>query len=275
MAHNQQNETNRKDINTRSGNLFNSKSSVEPLMVATSFWNDMLKLVFYGQLPENQRTEKRQFDMENGMITCVSREKCNELANQYNKKIKPLLEDIDSPKKPYSVSVPIAGVNQLMLGISVTPEGEYRSYLELIKDINPETLKSNHRYHFEFPMGEYIVDYNPEEGTFRERCLTQNGIDVFCKDLADFRSASSKAYIHAARCVDKAYKDMLHGGIVAIAEKVGASIPSPQGYGNSRYGKPQGSIFDQSNNQPSMNIPTMSLDELENELAAAEGTAVT
>lgn len=275
MAYNQQNETNKKDTNTRSNNLFNSKSSVEPVMVVTSFWNDMLKLVFHGQLPENQRTEKRQFDMENGMVTCVSREKCNELANRYEKELKPKLEDTTSAKEPFSVSVPIAGVNQLVLGISVTPEGEYRTYLELIKDIDPETLKSNHKYHFEFPMGEYIVNYNPDEGTFAERRLTHNGIDVFCKDLGDFRSASTKAYIHAARCVDRTYKDMLHGGIVAIAEKVGASIPTSQGYGNSRYGKPQGSIFDQSNNQPSMNIPTMSLDELESELAAAEGMAFT
>lgn len=268
MAYNQQND-NKKSINTRSVSMANSRSVTEPLLVLTSFWDDMLKLVFYNRLPENQRSENRQFDMEHGTITCISREKCNELANLYEDEIKPRLKNTEAEKKPYSVSVPIANVNQLAIGISVTEEGEYRTYLELIKDIDPDTLTSKRVFHFEFPMGEYIVGYNPENGSFKERCLTHNGVDVFCKDLGDFRSASSKAYVHAARCVDKAYKDMIHGGIVAIAEKVGASIPT-QGIGNSRYGKPQGSIFDQSNNAPNMNIPTMSLDELESELAAAD-----
>lgn len=271
MAYNQNNNNNQKSTNTRSVTMVNKKTKIEPVLLLTSFWDDMMKLQFCQQLPEGQRTETRQFDRENGIVTCISRDKCNELANLYNKIIRPRLDDTTSPKEPFSVSVPIADINQLALGISVDENGEYQTYLELIKNIDPATLKSNNIIRFEFPKGEYIVNYVPTDGTFAERVITHNGIDVFAHDLADFRTASSKAFIHAARCVDRAYKDMVYGGIVAIGEKVGANIQT-NGTGNSHYGRTnyQGSIFDQGGHSP-MNQPTMGLDALEVALAEAEG----
>ena len=275
MAYTNQNNDQKKSTNTRGATLVNMKSSIEPVLLMTSFWDDMLKLTFYPELPENQRTESKRFDRENGIITCISREKCNELHNCYENEIKPKLNDTTSPKESHSVSVTVADVNQIVLGITVGEDGEYQSYIGLIKGIDPSTLKCNNVIKFEFPKGEYIVNYDPTEGTFGERKITHNGIDVFCKDLNDFRAASSKAYIHAARCVDKTFKDMLHDGIVAIGEKVGASVGFG-GTGNSRYGRTsfQGSIFDQGSNGPAMNTPSMSLDELERDLQDAAGTMI-
>lgn len=279
MAYNQNND-NQKSVNTRSSTIVNKKTKLEPVLLVTSFWDDMVKMQFCQQLPEGQRTENRQFDRENAILTCVSREKCNELANLYKTHIKPRLDDITSPKEPLSVSVPIANVNQLALGIDVDSNGEYITYLELIKNIDPQTLVSNNIIRFEFPKGEYIINYDPSSGSFAERVITHNGIDVFAHDLEDFRSASSKAYVHAARCVDRAYKDILYGGIVTIGEKVGANMQT-NGTGNSRYGRlpftNQGSIFEQGggNNSP-MNNPSnvMSLDDLDAALADAEGTMI-
>lgn len=267
MAYNQNNNQ-KQSVNTRSSSSANKKTQLDPILLISSFWDDMMKIQFCPQLPESQRTENKQFDRENAIMTCISREKCNELASLYEKLILPKLNDTNAEKVPFSVSVPIADINQLALGISVDTNGEYQTYLELIKNIDPQTLKSNNVVRFEFPKGEYIVNYDPSEGTFGERVITHNGIDVFVKDMKDFRAASSKAYVHAARCVDKSYKDMVYGGIVAIGNKVGANIPQ-YGTGNSHYGRTQ-NPFEQSGNNSPLNMPSMGLDDLEAALGEAE-----
>lgn len=276
MAYNNQNNGEKKSVNTRSVTLANTKSIMTPVLMETSFWDDMLKVVFYPELPESQRTENRRFDRENGTITCISRDKCNELVNIYKDEIKPKMKDTESPKEDIFLSVPVADINQIGIGLKVGEDGEYHGYISLIKGIDPDTLISNNVIDFEFPRGEYIVNYNPKDGSFGERRVTNNGMDVFCHDLNEFRRASGKAYVHAARCVDRAYKDMVYGGIVAIGEKVGANVQPMGGTGNSRYGRTgsQGSLFDRDGGASSpMNIPTMSLDDLEKSLAAAEGAA--
>ena len=93
--------------------------------------------------------------------------------------------------------------------------------------------------------------------------------------MDEFRRSSGKAYVHAARCVDRAYKDMVFDAIVAIGKKVGADIQTG-GVGNSRYGRTGDSIFDRDGGSSSpINPPeTMSLDELEQSLANAAGSVV-
>lgn len=272
MAYNNQNNDDRKSVNTRSASLTNKKTTMTPILLLTSFWDDMLKLTFCPELPESQRTENRRFDRDHGTITCISRDKCNELYNIYKEQIEPVLKDEAAEKKNVFYSVTVADVNQVGIGLRIGEDGEYHSYISLIKDINPETLICNNITEFEFPKGEYVENYNPKDGSFGERKFTHNGLDVFCKDLNEFRRASGKAYVHAARCVDRSYKDMVYDGIVAIGEKVGASIQT-SGNGNSRYGRTgQGSLFDRDGGASSpMNVPTITLDELEQQLANTEG----
>lgn len=275
MAYNNQNNGERKSINTRSTTIANSKTIYTPILMETAFWDDMLKLIFYPELPESQQTENKRFDREHGTLTCISRDKCNELANIYTDELLPKIKDTDMPKENAFYSVTVGGVNQIGIGLEVGEDGEYHGYISLIKGIDPDTLVCNNVIKFEFPKGEYIVNYDPANGSFGERRITLNGIDVFCKDLVDFRRASGKAYVHASRCVDKTYKDMVFDAIVSIGEKVGATIQTG-GTGNSRYGRPgsQGSLFDRDGGSSApMNPPTMTLDELEQSLANAEGVA--
>lgn len=275
MAYNQ-NNGDQKSVNTRSVTLANNKTIMTPILLLVSYWDDMLKLVFCPELPESQRTENRRFDREHGTITCISRDKCNELANIYKDEIKPRLKDTVNPKEDIFLSVTVADINQVGIGLKVGEDGEYHGYISLIKGIDPETLKCDNVIEFEFPKGEYIVNYKPADGSFGERVVTNNGIDVFCNDLDDFRKASTKAYVHAARCVDRTYKDMVYDAIVAIGEKVGANIQT-NGVGNSKYGRTgsQGSLFDRDGGTGSpMNPPTMTLDELEQNLADAAGTVI-
>lgn len=273
MAYNNQNNGERKSTNTRSATLVNTKTIMTPVLLETSFWDDMMKLVFYPEFPESQRTENRRYDRDHGTITCISRDKCNELANIYEEELKPKLKNKTEAKEDVFYSVTVADVNQIGIGLKVGEDGEYHGYISLIKGINPETLICNNITEFEFPRGEYIVNYNPKDGSFGARVITNNGLDVFCHDLEDFRKASGKAYIHAARCVDRKYKDMIAEGLAALEEKILGKALSSSGTGNSRYGKPsQGSLFDRDGGASApMNAP-MSLDELEQSLTNAEGS---
>ena len=92
MAYNQNNNQ-KQSVNTRSSSSANKKTKLEPILLISSFWDDMMKIQFCPQLPESQRTENKQFDRENATTTCISREKCNELATLYENIILPKLKE--------------------------------------------------------------------------------------------------------------------------------------------------------------------------------------
>lgn len=249
------------DVNTRSNNIANGSAKV-PSALKVTFWNDMLKLEFAPELPEMKRTETRRYDWDNTWITCISRAKCNELFEQYETIIKPAIKS----KTAESVSIPIASVNLLTISTGVGEDGFYEDndvhpYIELVKNVDPATLKSDTSIRYEFVHGEVIHGYNRATGDFKERELTCNELDTFMKDLNGFREASSKTYVHAARCVDKAYKDSITNGLHKIGEKVGADLSFTSSY--NRDGMGYGSIFDKSNGGKGDAAPTQSYGALE------------
>lgn len=233
---------NRVNITTRSTSLTNGFSKI-PSVLEVTYWNDMVKLGFTPELPETKRTETRRYDYDNQWITCISRQKCNELYRLYEEIIMPAI----SSKEQKRVSIPIAGVNLLSIdtGVELYNDGAVHPYIELTKNIDPETLKSDTSIMYEFSHGEYILDHNPQSGEFAERVITENECDLFMKDLIAFREASTKAFVHAARCVDRAYKDNINNSLKKIGEKVGADLSFANTY--NREGMGHGSIFDKSN----------------------------
>lgn len=258
-------------IQTRSTG-FNCEKDVEtPILLLTSFQNDMLKLSFCGELPASQQTDNKRFDRQNPTITCITREKCNLLAEAYKSEMEDIVRGIkEFPEEGVSVSISVAGVNLIQLAADKNKNGVIQTHLRLIRNINPDNLTCDNITDFIFPKGEYIVDYKPTDGSFTDRKLIENGIFVFVNDLKEFSYAASKAYVHAARCVDKSYKDMVYDAIVQIAGKVGAELKQyGGGTGNSRYGSTS-SMFDRNSHGTASSIsnqPTMTLDELEKQLA--------
>lgn len=217
-----------------------------PSAMKITYWDDMVKLEFFPELPESKRTETRRYDYDNPWTTCISRSKCNELSELYydeEKGIKKAIKDREQKRR----SIPIAGVNLLSIdtGVDLYGDGEAHPFIELTKNIDPETLKSDTSIMYEFSHGEYISDHNPASGEFKERVITNNEVDLFMNDLTSFRDASSKSYVHAARCVDRAYKDNISNSLKKIGEKVGADLSFMNTY--SRDGAGYGSIFDKSN----------------------------
>lgn len=236
------NNNNRVNVTTRNMSLTNGFAKI-PSALEVTYWNDMVKLVFSPELPESKRTETRRYDYDNQWTTCISRMKCNELYKLYEEILVPAMKE----KKQKRVSVPIAGVNLLSVdtGVDLYNDGDVHPYIELTKNIDPETLKSDTSIMYEFAHGEYILDHNPKSGEFAERVITTNECDVFMKDLVVFREACTKSFVHAARCVDRAYKDNISNSLRKIGEKVGADLSFMSTY--SREGMGHGSIFDKSN----------------------------
>lgn len=266
-----QNTNNDNAVQTRSTSSTSDANAQTPILLMTAFQNDMLKLTFCNELPASQQTETMRFDRKNPIVTCIVRDKCNVLYEAYEKELKPMLEG-ETPMEPHSVSITVANVNQIALATAPDGNGGWQTELRLIKGIDPQTLTSTNVTTFVFPKGEYITDYNPNDGSFKDRKITHNGIDVFASDLNTFKIASSKAYVHAARCVDKSYKDMMYDAIVQIGNKVGAEIQQRgQGTG-ARYGSGSASLFDKSSNSSTINsMPSMSLDDLEKQLQGDGG----
>lgn len=253
-------------IQTRGASATSDKSAQTPILLLTNFQNDMLKLSFCNELPAGQQTETRRFDRQNAVVTCVVREKCFTLVEAYKKLMMAKVENAEE-REPVSVSVPIAGVNQLGLKLDKNEQGEWYTALFLSKGIDSETLKCDNNIEFVFPKGEYITNYDPKEGKFADRKIVENGIGVFVKDMEQFVAATSKAYVHIDRCVNKAYKDIIYENIVSIGNKMGAPMQSNKA-GNSFNGGASSNPFDRggSNTSP-MSSSTMTLDELEKSLS--------
>ena len=265
MENNQNNnQTDKKSVSTRGNKYYNTTCGV-PSALEVIYYDNAARIVFTPELPESQRTERRVFDYDHQVLTSLSRAKANELYNAYEEKIIPAIKE----GRDEQVSVPLANVNQLMITTDPDANGVPRPKIKLIKNINPETLIANDSdvIYYEFNVSEYILGYNEKTGSFKERVTTYNELELFMKDLQSMVEATSNAYCHTDRVVNKFWKDTLDEKLVKIGATQGLDLAfkSNRGsYGNAT----QGSIFDNrpsaNNNEPSTTIT--SIDQLDNEL---------
>lgn len=248
------NNTQAPQVSTRGYHTSNS-GAVKATAFEWSFQGEMLRLVTSEELPENEQTEKRRYDYDHSWITCLTRIKCLDLADQIKKVIFPAITE----KKNKFVSVTVGTVNQFGVGVKFDDNGKITCYTKLIRNIDPENLTSSEEISYEFRKGEVIIDYDNGTGKFGDRIQNETEMYLFLRDLESFVNAGSKAYIHANRVVDKTYKDMISCDLRAIGSKVGAEVSTP--YSAQRAGARTGqqSLFD--NNAmtaPSETIKTLS-----------------
>ena len=114
MAYNNDNTKKQNNVNTK-GASFKNVSADKPCALIITYWNDMVKLEFAPELPENEQTENRKYDYEHTVSTCVTRAKCNELVNGYKNVIVPAIKACEDK----AISVPIAQVNQLQISTNI------------------------------------------------------------------------------------------------------------------------------------------------------------
>lgn len=230
--------SNRTTTSTKGGHYTNSKQDV-PCALDISYYDDMVRIQFAPELPAGKQTEHRRYDYENAVMTALTRVKCNELYNAYTEVIVPAIENcVDT-----SVSVTLAGVNLLTVGTGVV-DGVPHPYIAFCKDLDTQTLiaPKEKRLKYEFNTGEYILGYNPNTGEFKRRVITYNEADLFFNDLKNIRNASSNAYVHTERAVNRYLRDSLDTKINRIGEKLGLELSTKTKYSRGNGGK--GSIFE-------------------------------
>lgn len=259
MAYANNNNSEKKDTNTRSQTYRNSKAACgwDNSAIVVSYWEDMVKIAFTAELPQQLQTESRRWDYDSQVVTCIPREKCNELYNAYNKFILPAI----NATRNMTIGIIVGGVNMIVVGTGVTEKDgttECYPYIALHKNISPQTKLAENTVYYQFNKGEIITGYNAETGEADSYISTNNEIDVFMKDLNDFRSASSKAYIHSARCVDRTYKDIITNDLIAIGKKVGVDLSFTGNSNGNRGSSFSGSMFAKSNRPTEISSETIS-----------------
>lgn len=250
----QNNSQQKPDVMTRGYHTSNS-DAIKATAFEWSYQGEMLKIITSEELPESERTEKRRYDYDHSWITCITRLKCLDLAEQIKELILPAIKS----KTNKFVSITVGAVNQFGVGVKFDDNGNITCYTKLIRNLDTEKLTSDEEISYEFRKGEVIVDYDNTTGKFSDRIQNETEFFLFLKDMDNFVNASSKAYNHANRVVDKTYKDMVVSDLRAIGAKVGAEVSSPYAAqrAGARYG--QTSLFD--NN--AMNAPTETISSLD------------
>lgn len=234
MADNQNTTRDVQSVRTRDISFTNIDEKVQ-CALELSFNDDMVRVAFTPPLPESERGEKRYFDYQHSVMTALSRVKIQELLTKYQEVFLPKLLAGESK----SISVPVGNVNQfgISTGYNLFGDGECYPYAFLIRGISPETLTSADVIMYVFRKSESLEDYDPKTGEYGSRNIGHAEFYMFIDDLKEFKVASSKAYVHAARCVDRAYKDMISNNLQKLMEHAGIEIPKSDGTNrNVRYG---------------------------------------
>ena len=261
-------QNNRKSVNTRGNAYYNSTQAV-PCCLSVTYWDNMVKLGFAPMLPESQQTVSRKYDHENEVFSTMTRIKAQTLYTKYKEVIIPALQEA----KEESISVTVGGVNQIQIAVKVDAEGAPHPCVRLIKAIG-ENLKAadENIFEYEFNTTEIVYGYDPKNGTFTKREFIFTELELFMRDLNSAVEASSNAYVHTDRVVQKYMTDRTDNKLNQIGAKLGIDLEtSPRFSAGGRGG--QGSIFDGPSNTQSVSgyeVPTNSVGSIE-ELNAVIG----
>lgn len=251
------------------GNTQYMNSNVEkPMVLRVIYYDESVRLEFIGELPKDQQTERRRYNYDKpAAITLLLRHKCQELYNAYKNVIIPALAKGENEQ----VSIPLAGVNQLVLDTNVGEDGVPRPRLKLVKSIDMSSgiADGSNVFTYVFNMGEYILGYNEVTGDFKKKVVTYNELELFMRDLNTNVDASSNTFVHTDRVVNRYWKETLDGKLNKIGEKLGLDMTSRPRYQTGNGG--QSSIFDNpsrsnTSDVPYNNISVSDLDALESQI---------
>ena len=252
---------NEKHTYTNAFRSTNGKCEV-PSALTVTYYDDRIKLEFAPELPDDKKTETRRYDYDNVVFTYLTRTKANELYDAYQEVIIPAIKNGLSAQ----VSVPIAQINQLQIDTDPDASGTPRPKIKLIKniDVNTLTVADENVVSYEFNTGEYILGYNPKTGEFKERIVTYNEFKLFMHDLHEFVDATSNAYVHVDRNVNRYWKDSVTDKLIKIGSANGLDLSYRSRNTSSAT---TGSIFSSKPSEINTNGVTLnSLDQIDSEL---------
>lgn len=213
-----------KSVNTR-GIQFKNKLGFDPSTVSFGFWNDMLSIRMNPALPKDQQSNTKVYDYDKTVSTALSATKVALLLEKVTKVLIPAL-DAGEDK---TVGVVVAGDSLVCVGTGKSLTGEIRPYISIHKSLSQETFKPEMSIYYEFNKEQSIDDYNAETGKYVCSANMYPEITVMVAVLKASVMAMTNAEAHADRNVNQWSNDRTNKTLTAIAEKLGAPVPT---YGN-------------------------------------------
>lgn len=232
-SYNSNTEYEKKSVNTR-GQRFYSNNVDASCCLEVGYYDSMVRLAFVPKLPESARTQRRVYDYDNQVFTAITRVKVSEICNEYDNKIKPAIME----GKDESATIVVGGINAIVIGSGVDEDGVPHPFIMLAKNLNESRIPEAY-YRYDFNIMEYITGYNVKDGSYQSKEISYAEVDLFFDDLKNAKAATSNAYIHADRVVNRYWKDKLDDNIKAIGRGVGVDLSSSRsGFGNGGKGSP-------------------------------------
>ena len=231
------------NVNTRSYQFMN-KDGFDPSALSVGAWNEMLSLRINPALDKSRQTEGRVFDYDKSVSTSLTAEKVTLLLYKIQKEIIPAIES-DEDK---SIGIPLnGGESLLVVGTGKRLTNTITPFLAIHKSLNPDTKKPEMSMFYEFKKSSSIDDYNEQTGAYSLVSDIHSELKLFVELLKAFIIGTSNFTVHAERLVNKYNNDKLQNNILAIGQKVGATMT---GGTNRSYGQRQ-NIFGNTSNTPS------------------------
>lgn len=222
-TYNNNSKSNSKDVNTTGRQYYNSEGKHKSTL-ELGFWNKMISLKFYPMLPKDKITETERFDYNNGMFTSMSTERAVHMAELIEKEIIPAIE---AGEKVTGKGYPIGSDSAMVVGTDSQDDQTY-GYIALLRKIDRDTMVPAEGMVYQFNTVLTIESYDYENGDFSAGKSGTMEIREFAKQLRAAAESLIGASAHAARFIDKWYRDR-------IAEAVGATSGSNNGSSNTPY----------------------------------------
>ena len=194
----------------------------------------MLSLRINPALDKSRQTEGRVFDYDKSVSTSLTAEKVTLLLYKIQKEIIPAIES-DEDK---SIGIPLnGGESLLVVGTGKRLTNTITPFLAIHKSLNPDTKKPEMSMFYEFKKSSSIDDYNEQTGAYSLVSDIHSELKLFIELLKAFIIGTSNFTVHAERLVNKYNNDKLQNNVLAICQKIGATMT---GGGNNRsYGQRQ------------------------------------
>lgn len=249
------NNKDEKSVNTR-GIQFKNKLGFDPSTVSFAFWNDMLSIRMNPALPQDQQTNNKVYDYDKTVSTALSVSKVALLLEKVTKEVIPAL----SAGENKTVGVVVGGDSLVCVGTGKALTGEIKPYISIHKSLNQETYKPEMSIYYEFNKEQSIDDYNAETGKYVCGAEQYPEITVMVAVLKAAMMAMTNAEAHSARHVNQWANDRTNKTLNAIAEKIGAPVPSYGG--GTSYNRNTISFSNRPSEDTSSNTTTEMIDDI-------------
>lgn len=226
-------------VSTYVTNYSNPIGTSDATAIKVDFWSDLVVITFAKELSDKSPTKR--WDWKNGLKKYIRKEKCIMFSNLIKEYMLPVLNSHDGKTSELnfkalsngehitSVGVPINSTD--MINFNLLDENNKLSpRLELHINLDGESMIPDFTETYIFNKSNEILNYNNKTGKFDTK-VTYTEIYDFLTVLTSFVESDTKAFVHAARQVDNAYKNMTQDKLNKLGTALNIDLETKPTYG--------------------------------------------